>query len=296
MEFFKSFLGMFSGIGKLLLQALWLVLFPFIFSCIVWLLYYLKCGRRFPARSVPVTSTKYSKPANLLKRLYVDLPRRFLDDKMTTDPDIFDTFGVHIFCGEQGSGKTVAMIHFIKQIMERNPACKLSSNIDISFQDGRINDWTDILNTNNGKYGQIVVLDEIQNWFSSNESKNFPPAMLSEITQQRKQRKIVVGTAQVFNRIAKPIREQITMIYKPLTVCGCFTIVRVYRPKASSTNGDLEKLHLVKTYCFVHDDEIRNSFDTLEKVKRVSVVGFQDRDKQLANNSPANITILSPKK
>lgn len=296
MDFLKSFLGMFSGIGELLLQALWLVLCPFIFSFIVWLLYFLKCGRRFPARSVPVTSTKYSKPPNLLKRLYVDLPRRFLEDKMTTDPDIFDIFGVHIFCGEQGSGKTVAMIHFIKQIMERNPACKLSSNIDISFQDGRINDWTDILNTNNGKYGQIVVLDEIQNWFSSNESKNFPPQMLTEITQQRKQRKIVVGTAQVFNRIAKPIREQITMIYKPLTVCGCFTIVRVYRPKASSTNGDLEKLRLVKTYCFVHDDEIRNSFDTLEKVKRVSVVGFQDRDKQLANNSSANITILSPKK
>lgn len=296
MDFLKSFFGMFSGIGEILLQVLWVILSPFILSCIVWLLYYLKCGRRAPRRSKPIISTKYTKPPNLLKRIYVDLPRRFIDDKLSLDPDEFDTFGVHIFCGEQGAGKSIAMVHFLKQIQERNPACKLASNISLSFQDSTINDWTDILNTNNGKLGQIIVLDEIQNWFSSNESRNFPPQMLTEITQQRKQRKIVVGTAQVFNRIAKPIREQITMIYKPMTICGCFTVVRVYRPKASSTNGDLEKLRLLKVYCFVQDDEIRNSFDTYEKVKRISVVGFQDRDKQLVDTPSNNISILSPKK
>ncbi len=289
MEFLSSFFSMFSGIGVYFLKILWVIAFPFILSLLVWFIYFLATGRRFPKRKIPITSTKYSHPQNVLKRIYVDFPRQLLDDKMSLDPDIFDIFGVHIFCGEQGSGKTVALIHFLKQIMERNPGAKLASNINITFQDSRINDWTDILNTNNGSLGQIVVLDEIQNWFSSNESRNFPPAMLSEVTQQRKQRKIIVGTSQVFGRIAKPIREQITMIYKPLTIAGCFTVVRVYRPKASSTDGDLEKLRFVRCYCFVHDDEIRNSFDTLEKVKRISVTGFQDRNNQITERGTSNV-------
>ena len=44
----------------------------------------------------------------------------------------------------------------------------------------------------NGINGVIVVMDELQNWFSSNDSKNFPPEMLSVITQNRKNRRMVL--------------------------------------------------------------------------------------------------------
>ena len=211
-----------------------------------------------------------------MKRLYFDFPKRIIDDIFTRDPDGFDTYGVHIFSGEQGSGKSIAAIHFMKMIKERNPACRIASNISINFQDSELTKWEDILQFNNGSRGQVIFLDEIQNWFSSNESKNFPPEMLTEITQQRKQRKIVVGTSQVFTRLSKPIREQITNLYLPITVMGCITFVRVYRLKLKD-DGTVDSKRITSMYFFVHDDELRNAYDTYEKVQRLSLVGFKER-------------------
>ena len=61
-------------------------------------------------------------------------------------------------------------------------------------------------------FGVICCLDEMQNWFSSNQSRDFPPEMLQVITQNRKNRRVIFGTAQTFNRLSKPIREQATEV------------------------------------------------------------------------------------
>lgn len=247
---------------------------PIIFMTFVFFIVGLIRGRKIPRRKRK-REYKYVQRFNPVRIFFWDLPRQLVNDWFNRNPDGFDTYGVHIFCGEQGSGKSMAAIHFIKCMMERNPCAKLASNINLNFQDGKIEDWTQILQRNNGEEGQIIFLDEIQNWFSSNESRNFPPSMLTEITQQRKQRKIVVGTSQVFTRVSKPIREQITLLYKPMTVLGCLTIVRVYKADVND-DGTVEKLHRRRVYCFVHDDELRNCYDTFEKVERLSLKGFKE--------------------
>ena len=247
---------------------------------IVFLVYYFFKGKRFKKRTVKRPKPVYTKKQSVLKRLYIDFPRRFILDRFERDPDTFDTFGVHVFAGEQGSGKTIAAMHFMKMIKERNPMCRISSNIDLDYQDDIINDWQDIMKQNNGEHGQVVMIDELQNWFSSNESKNFPPDMLTEITQQRKQRKCIVGTSQVFTRVSKPIREQVTLLYRPLTLCGCITFVRVYKLRLTD-DGTVDNMTLRKIYFFVHDDELRSCYDTYQKVQRQSLVGFQDRANQI---------------
>lgn len=282
MSALKGLLSIFSDFCLEFMIIFIMILIPFLISCLVFLLINLKKGLRFKKRSVN-TKLHYARRRSKLLRFYVDFPRQLMSDVMTSDPDEFDIFGVHIFAGEQGSGKTIAALHFIKMILERNPKCKIASNIDIDFQNDVIGDWRDILNLNNGIYGQVIMLDEIQNWFSSNESRNFPVEMLTEITQQRKQRKIVVGTSQVFTRISKPIREQITLLYLPITVFGCLTFVRVYK-LALNDDGTIREKRLRKCYFFVHDPELRSCYDTYQKVQRLSVVGFQDRDKQLRSD------------
>lgn len=239
---------------------------------------------------------RYVGKFNPIKLLFWDFPKRLIQDLYEKDPDSFDTYGVHVFAGEQGSGKSIAAAHFIKMIKERNPCCHIASNINLNFQDSVIHDWTDILQTSNGSDGQVIFLDEIQNWFSSNESKNFPPEMLTEITQQRKQRKIVVGTSQVFTRISKPIREQITLLYKPMTIAGCLTVVRVYKVSLND-DGTVKKMKLRRWYCFVHDNELRNCYDTYEKVERLSIKGFQPRSEQVQDTASIvqNVNISSKK-
>lgn len=223
------------------------------------------------------------KRSNIFKVLLYEFPKRYVKDLFNKNPNDLDLYGLHIWCGEQGSGKSVGVVEWLLWLKQKYPGVKIRSNINLKFQDGAITDWKDLILCNNGEKGQIEFLDEIQNWFSSNESKNFPVDMLQEITQQRKQRKIIVGTVQAFQRTAKPIREQTTLLYYPFTVGGCLTCVRVYKPKLDS-DGNVKKLSLRKFYCFVHTDELRNSYDTLAKVKRLSVVGFQPRSEHLSSD------------
>lgn len=280
---------------KYLLVALAVIIIPIIIIFLCYLFYYVVIKRkRIKKRTFPIDKKKlrYTKKRSALLRLFVDFPKRLADDLINKNPDDFDFYGVHIFAGEQGSGKTIAMIHKALQLREKYPASRLCSNIDIDFQDNKIIDWTDIMENNNGSLGQIVILDELQNWFNSNESKNFPPEMLTEITQQRKQRKCVLGTSQVFTRLAKPLREQITLLYKPLTILHCLTFVRVYKVSLKD-DGTVEKMHLRNVYFFVHDSYLRSCYDTYQKVQRISQKGFLPRSEQIHSftSSSNNINV-----
>lgn len=117
----------------------------------------------------------------------------------------------------------------------------------------------------NGIYGEMDCLSELQTWFSSQDSKNFPPEMLSVITQQRHVRRAIFGDTQVFTRIAKPLREQCYRIYEPHTYFNCFTVVHVYKPSLDSDGQLLNKEH-INTFCFVHDDELRNMYDSYSNI------------------------------
>lgn len=209
------------------------------------------------------------------KRLFIDFPRALARDYLHHDPDEFREQGFHCNCGEQGSGKTTAMVDKIRELKQKYPKVKVLSNFDCVFSDGLIESWKDIVFTNNGKEGIIIAIDEIQNWFSTNESKDFPPEVLQEICQQRKQHKMIIATSQRFARMAKPLREQVNILYEPFTVLGCLTFVRVRKPFVDE-DGKLDRKNSKKRgiYFFVHDDELRNSFDTFQKILRQAKGGY----------------------
>lgn len=71
---------------------------------------------------------------------------------------------------------------------------------------------------NNAQLGVIFLIDEIHLELNSLESKNVPIEVMIEISQQRKQRKHIVGTSQRYNRLAKPLREQV----RDIVACKCF--------------------------------------------------------------------------
>ncbi len=238
--------------------------------------------------SLPVPIKKRGK----LRRLFIDLPRCIARDIANNDPNEFKVTGFHCFCGEQGSGKTISMVQKIRQLKLRYPKVKVLSNFDCEFSDGVIESWKDIVFNNNGKEGIIIALDEIQNWFSTNESKDFPPEMLQEITQQRKQRKMIIATSQRFQRLAKPLREQINTLYEPFTIFGVLTFVRVRKPFVDD-DGQLDRKKSSKrgTYFFVHSDELRSSYDTLQKIQRQANGGYKDSPFNSDNNISTNIAI-----
>jgi len=49
----------------------------------------------------------------------------------------------------------------------------------------------------------------------------------------------------------------------------------------------------LRCFFFVQSDELRDSFDTREKVKRLAKVGFKPRNEQLSNHNTPVINIES---
>lgn len=121
---------------------------------------------------------------------------------------------------------------------------------------------------NNGEYGVIFFIDEFHLELNSLESKNIDIDVMVEISQQRKQRKHIVGTSQVFMRLAKPLREQI----KDVVDCHCLFNVFQYNTiidgeKSTEEDGKLKAV--VKGHSFFfHSPDLYRRYDTYAKMRR----------------------------
>ncbi len=259
---------------------IFIIFSPFIISLIGHFLYfYFVKNMRFKEGE-----SRYIGYGSKLKRLIIDLPRQLVIDRFNRDPDHFPEYGVHIIAGKQGSGKSITLTYMLRRYQEMYPRIKIKTNYYYEFEDARIGHWKDVISGTNGIYGEIDVLDEIQNWFNSLQSKDFPVEMLTEITQQRKQTKMILGTSQVFGRIAKPIREQTYMLYEPTTLFGCLTFVRKY-DITTDISGITDTKKYRGCFFFVHDEDLRNSYDTYRKIIDLANEGFKSEEQQLHNSN-----------
>lgn len=152
------------------------------------------------------------KPSNIIKKIKYDINFK------KTHPDYFYADGLVCFVGPQGSGKTLSAVNYVYNLMTLYPNCKLVTNIDLTDYPVdnervfRFNNADDLKRYNNGENGVIFLIDEIQLYFNSLQSKNINMDVMTQISQQRKQRKHIVGTSQVFGRMAKPLREQFSSV------------------------------------------------------------------------------------
>lgn len=197
----------------------------------------------------------------------------------------FTQYGLRMFCGRQGGGKTVGMVWLLEQWRKKYKNLKIYTNIDYAHQDGKLNGWQDLLNQElrNGIDGVVFAIDEIQNEFSSAAWKDFPETILSEITQQRKQRICILATSQVFTRVVKQLREQCYQVIECKTFFGRWTKLKAYDAEDYNSiidsNDPAKKFKLPKIWKqnFVQTDELRSCFDTYAKVVRMSKIGFAEK-------------------
>ena len=123
--------------------------------------------------------------------------------------DEFCYQGIWVFTGGQGTGKTLNLIHTVRDLHNQYPKALIVSNIPLFGLPYDIyHGIDDFNNIRNGIYGIIFVLDEIQTLYSSLKSANMDDSELFVWSQNRKNRRVILGTSQRFTRIAKPIREQ----------------------------------------------------------------------------------------
>lgn len=96
------------------------------------------------------------------------------------------------------------------------------------------NNADDLMRYYNLDEGVIYLIDEIQLYFNSLESKNINMEVMTQISQQRKQRKHIVATSQVFGRMSKALREQFN------TVINCKNYLGLLQVNELINRDDIE--------------------------------------------------------
>lgn len=193
-----------------------------------------------------------------------------------SSPDSFKPDGLVCFCGVQGSGKTLSATLYARKLMDTYPKAlcvtNLSLNLDMWDKD-RVFQYDGVKQLHdlqNGENGVIYLLDEIQLEFNSLESKQMSIPIFEAVCQQRKQRKTIIGTTQVFGRLAKPFREQFRKVVLCDNFKGLIFRQRIYTAENVAYEDDVRTELTPKDTCYyIPSPRDFDSYDTLEVIRRV---------------------------
>lgn len=189
------------------------------------------------------------------------------------NPDYFHPAGIWVFTGPQGSGKTLSMVQCLHKMVKEYPKAIVVSNLEIKGLNSPVIPFTDyrqLEEVTNDIYGVIFVIDEIHVVWSSMESRDIPITEMACFCQMRKDRRVILGTSQVYNRIAKPIREQLQYIIDCHNYASVFQVNNILDPSYSiEKDGRVEAPQLFSQWWF-HTPELYDSYDTLKKISKAN--------------------------
>ncbi len=203
-------------------------------------------------------------PKNIVKTIEHNI--RFAQD----NPDYFYPAGIWVFAGRQSSGKTLSAVQCLQKICKQYPKAIVCSNIDVKGIENKIIPFTDyeqIKTLTNGIYGVIFFIDEVHTVWNSLESKEIPISEMACFCQMRKDRRLIIGTAQIRSRIAKPIREQLQYIIDCKNFFGIVQYNTLLEPTGLEDNNGQDCDIICKKIWF-HSPELYNSYDTLFKIEK----------------------------
>ena len=204
------------------------------------------------------------------------------------NPTYFRPDGLIIFCGPQGSGKTLSAVNYVYNLLRLYPKCLIVTNLELTnypVDDERVflfQEAKDLTKYKNGKEGVIFLIDEIQLYFNSLGSKNIDIDVMTQLSQQRKQRIHIVATSQVFGRMSKQLREQFDVViwcqkkfYGYLQKNSLINRDSISSESSTSTNlsGDI-----VKNFYYFKSPVMFKRYDTYKVIENKNIKIEKERN------------------
>lgn len=192
--------------------------------------------------------------------------------------------GSRVYYGYQGNGKTLSMVRYVLQLKKDFPDCIVFSNVDIKdIPFHKISSPSDLaraLSTCNGRKGVLVCLDEAHLFFN-NTRGGISLDVLTAISQQRKDRRRIVFTTQIWEEMDISLRKQVPEIVKCRRILNMI-ILTYYKGYTMKYNKMENEFIAEKDYTeiFKLNDELYNSYDTYQKI-----VTNSEYHREFANNS-----------
>ncbi len=135
----------------ILINILCLISYFCLSSLVLFLLYYF---------GILPSETKIRYKFNILD-FYLDFLKVFSYDFKHKDPDAFKESGIVIYVGQQGSGKTISMMHDVLMLKHKYNKVKIMGNLAFTGSDAELTKPDDLLLFTNGIYGVITPIDEL---------------------------------------------------------------------------------------------------------------------------------------
>lgn len=201
-----------------------------------------------------------------------------------------------IYKGTQGSGKTLSMVFYAFQIQKAFPNALIFSNISIKGLKNfhyieEDSDLFEALETRNGSAGVLVLLDEAHLYFG--KRSGIPLDVLTAISQQRKDRRRIVFSSQIWEELDISLRKQVKEIV------SCKTIFKKFQVNTISDGETLtyDKLSSqyvakpIRTEIFKHSLSLYTSYDTNQKI-----ISNKNYHREYANSAPLGGEEVSKKR
>lgn len=188
---------------------------------------------------------------------------------------VFKGYGLHIYVGAFGSGKTSSMVRDAYEIALRYPQVTILTNMTLlNFPaHTKVVDLVNYSQIISSPGNTLILIDEISTVFNSRDwqKEGVPASLLGQLLQVRKNKKMMFSTAQVFDHVDKLIRDITFSVRDCRCYCGRWNIVTSYEGKDYAQRSDnVEKLpRVLKFYGFIQTDRIRNLYDTFEMVEKM---------------------------
>lgn len=171
-------------------------------------------------------------------------------------------YGVWIYTGLYGEGKTLSMVREAWSL-KRRKKYGVYSNFGITFQDGKITCWEDLLNV--PPYS-VICLDELPNLLDNYAFREMPSNLFALLSQNRKLHIRIMATSQVFDDTVKKFRT----LTKYIIDCRRFgrMIQNKFYSQKEFGRGDTVKRSAFTKY-YLAEDKLYPLYDTYEFIKKM---------------------------
>lgn len=208
---------------------------------------------------------------------------------------LFYGWGIHLFTGKFGAGKTSLMVIKAYELCKKYPQLHILTNLQLT----NFPEHTKIMHLKcvddilQAPENTLVLIDEIGTIFNSRDfmsgKKSVPKSLFQHLCQCRHRRLMIMGTVQRFLLLDKQIRD----ISATVTECRCsfkhpFSrmltgVVYDIDEYEALTQNPLYIPRSMDSYVFIQSEKYRHLYDTAEMVSGMLEMEYLSDDEILRN-------------
>lgn len=213
---------------------------------------------------------------------------------------LFPGWGIHLFTGKFGQGKTSLMTIKAYKLAQKYPQLHILTNIQLTnFPEHTeilpLRTANDILNAPDNT---LVLIDEIGTLFNSRDfstgKNSVPKPVFQHLCQVRKRHMMIYATVQRFNLLDKQIRD----ITATVTDCSA-SCAHPFSRKLTGLRYDIEEYEaycanrmyqrrVLETDVVIQKDQYRHLYDTTELIKGLLSAEYLSDEEILRNQGSYN--------